>query len=389
MQVLVVGADEQVPFFRRSELSYFIMEDRSVGSVIATVTADGNTSLSYSILAGDAPLTNNPPHFAIDDNGRISVTSPLDREAIETYFLTVLAATESTPALVASCVVTVQVMDVNDNAPQFESDPYTVRVAENNGVGERVIQVIAHDADAGANANVTFELDAESRHLADVFLLDPRTGWITTQVSLDREQVPSYAISVVARDHGAGVQRSDVTRVFVNVMDVNDEAPVFVQDVYEAEVAEDASLGTTVVMVMTTDADIEENAQVAYYITSGDARSQFAIDATSGAISVRRPLDRETRDRYTLTVSATDGAFVTTALVRLRVTDANDNAPVCAQLREDVVVDESLAVGSLVVVVSATDADESGSPNSELSFELLDSHDAFEVKRDEGELHAS
>ena len=249
-------------------------------------------------------------------------------------------------------------MDVNDNAPQFEKNPYTVRVSENNDIGEHVIQVFARDADAGANANVTYELEDSSRHFADVFLLDPKTGWMTTQVTLDREQTPTYAISVVARDHGnAGVQRSDVTRVFINVMDVNDEAPQFTSDVFEAEVTEDVVIGTTVVTVTTSDADFDENAEVVYYITSGDSQHQFAIDPLSGSIYVTRDLDRETIDSYTLTITATDGAFVTSAFVRIRVLDANDNAPLCAPSHYEVRVDESLPVGSLVVVVTASDAD--------------------------------
>ena len=344
VEILVVSPLESLPAFPKDTLRYSISEDRDVGSIIATMAATmttpataaaavataSNETLRYSIVAGTTPHTNSPPRFTIDAvDGTLSVGEPLDREELETFQLTVMAATVTSPPLVAYCLVTVLILDVNDNAPRFESNPYAVAVAENARVGASVAQVLAHDADTGANGDVTYSFEPQHSSISGTFALNPETGWITTLVELDRERVDAYAFNVVARDRGTEIQRSDVTDVRISVMDHNDNPPKFNVDIYQGQVAEDALLGKTVLSVRTVDYDLAANADVTYYIISGDVNGQFAIGPTSGEIIVNKALDREVTSHYELQVAATDGAFVSTALVRVKIVDANDNAPQC------------------------------------------------------------
>lgn len=268
-----------------------------------------------------------------------------------------------------------QVLDVNDNVPRFESNPYEARVAENADAGARVVQVIAHDADTGANADVSYSFAVEHSKLSNVFAIDRDNGWLTTLVPLDREARAEYEFDVVATDRGSPQQLSDVSTVRVEVTDHNDEPPVFPQSVYEGAVNEDALPGTVILSVTTTDLDIGVNALVSYYITAGDRLGQFSVHHHSGELYVNRALDREARAYYTLVVSATDGAFVATATVNVQILDANDNTPECEPLQPQFLLSENSATGTLVTTIKAKDADEAGTRNARLIYTLLGDDD--------------
>ena len=256
----------------------------------------------------------------------------LDRETTERFELTVRAETGTSPSLVGFTLITVQLMDVNDNSPRFESDPYRVSVAENAALGSSIVQVAARDTDSGSSADISYSLDGSGAE--STFAVDAASGWVTTLVWLDRETTPSYELHVVATDHGV-VALSDTTVVIVTITDHNDEPPVFSRRSYDASVVEDAAPGTVVITVTTTDADLEINANVVYHITDGDRRGQFGV-RSGGEIYVNKALDRESKARYRLKVMATDGAFVTPAEVRVDILDANDNSPTCDMVSQNI-----------------------------------------------------
>ena len=157
----------------------------------------------------------------------MSVIADLDREMTETFELTVKAETEATPALVAYTHVTIQIMDINDNVPKFESDPYTISIAENAVVGSKVLRVVANDDDAGVNADISYEFALENTQISNVFAINPSTGWITTLINLDREEVEEYNFKVIASDRGSTKRLQSTTSVKVTVLDHNDSPPVF------------------------------------------------------------------------------------------------------------------------------------------------------------------
>ena len=332
VEVYIMSPQDTPPYFDQKSYAYFIPEERPLGSVIATVTAYSNETLVYSIVTGTNPQTNNPEVFSISQLGKITLTGDLDHEKITSYVLTIRAETETSPPLVAYTEVTVQIMDVNDNVPVFESNPYIVSLAEHVNIGSKVIKVKANDNDTGSNADVTYHFSPLVGKLANVFALDTNSGWITTLVKLDREKTDKYDLEVVATDRGQ-VKLSGTTTVRITVLDHNDEAPVFSQTKYVGAVNEDALPGTIIVPVTSVDQDLRTNADVAYYLTKGDPLGQFSVRNT-GEIFVAKELDRESKAFYAMEVTATDGAFVSTAEVEISILDANDNAPVCEQVGE-------------------------------------------------------
>lgn len=326
VEILVMGPMDAPPMFDQPGYSFFIPESTSANTIIATITAQSNDTVTYSIVPGFTRGSNNPAKFSINGEGKIRVLGELDRETTSSFTLTIRAETPTTPPLVAHTQVHVQIMDINDNCPQFESNPYLATVPENTDPGIHVIKVKAFDNDTGINAEVRYAFTAEVGKLANMFAINSETGEITLLVPLDREKADEYNLTVIASDRGSKESLTNTTLVTVRVMDHNDEPPVFSQPMYSAAVNEDALPGTVIVSISTSDHDLASD--ITYYVTSGDPLGQFSI-SKAGEVYVNRALDREAKSRYKMTVMATDGGFVTTAMVVIDILDANDNAPIC------------------------------------------------------------
>ena len=161
-----------------------------------------------------------------------------------------------------TALVYVNVSDANNFAPVFERAPYSVSVFEDAPVGTTVLIVGATDSDVGQNAQITYSLGTdggEQEH--SEFVINPQTGAITTTRLLDREQVSGYLLTVTARDGGVP-PLSDTTDVEISITDVNDNAPTFEFPQYQGSAVEDVLVGTSVLKVTATDADIGLNGKV-------------------------------------------------------------------------------------------------------------------------------
>ena len=338
VEILVMGARDTPPSFPNAERSFFIHEDEPVGGIIATVRAESKLPLSYSLIPGMTNSSNSPAVFSVDDLGQIRILRALDREITPSFTLALKAQTQTSPPLVAHMDVHIQLRDINDNYPQFESKPYMATVLENSEVGSSLIQVKAVDADLPRKLEYSFGPGME--HMANIFTVDSKTGWISLLSKLDRETKSEYNLSIVVTDsdddtrmNGRGVQLTSSTSVIITVTDYNDNAPQFDKNVFSTAVNEGALPGTVLLLLTSTDEDVGVNADVTYYIVSGDPLGQFQIHST-GELFVNKALDRESRGLYRLGVAATDGAFVTYSEVMVTVLDDNDNAPECLEVSE-------------------------------------------------------
>jgi protocadherin Fat 1/2/3 len=143
VEILIMGAGDSPPVFPSAQRSFFIQEDEPAGGVIATLKARHADPLSYALIPGMTNSSNKWPTFAVNDQGEIRLLRSLDRERTPAYSLTLRAQTRTKPPLVDYVTVQVQLRDINDNAPKFESRPYTATVLENAPVGTDIIQVEA------------------------------------------------------------------------------------------------------------------------------------------------------------------------------------------------------------------------------------------------------
>ena len=334
VHIVIMGAKDVAPKFDKTEHAFFISESEPIGSVIATIKAASERPVSYSIVKGFTASSNNPPKFSISSDGQIRVIQALDREDTPAYHLAVKAESHTSPPLVAYTHVNIQLRDENDNDPVFDSNPYVATVVENAEPGTELVQLHAQDADHPASFSFVFGHNMEK--LANMFHIDSHTGWLTLTTTLDREQQSEYNITVVVYDspsHLGGQRRSSSTSVLVTVTDHNDNPPRFDRQLYKSAVNEDALSGTALVFVHTSDNDVGENAEVFYYIIDGDPLNQFHVHS-NGEVFVNKPLDRETTDHYRLTVAATDGGFVSTAIISIDILDDNDHSPKCDEVRK-------------------------------------------------------
>ncbi|KAM9314190.1 protocadherin Fat 1a isoform 2-T2 [Pholidichthys leucotaenia] len=374
--IRIVAPETPIPKFAEPFYRYTIAEDLPIGTEIDVIQAESEQPVEYRLAKGNTPESNEAEVFVVDrDSGSLKLQKSLDHETTKWYQLTLLAQTRHDNYEIAASVdVNIQVKDVNDNSPVFESNPYEAVIVENLPSGTQVIQVKAKDQDSGTNGHIVYSLDHKrnTQEISELFAVNSETGWVTTLKELDRERMNKYTVFVLATDQGDKVQLVTGTRVEVTVADVNDSPPRFTAEIYKGTVSEDDPPPSGVIAILsTTDEDSEDiNKQVNYFITGGDPLGQFSIEHIQNEwkVSVRKPLDREERDNYLLDITASDGIFTAKAVVEVKVLDANDNSPVCEKsLYSETVLEDSPA-GRLILQVSATDADIRS--NAQISYEL-------------------
>uniref|UniRef100_A0A8B9TPI1 Cadherin EGF LAG seven-pass G-type receptor 2 n=1 Tax=Anas platyrhynchos TaxID=8839 RepID=A0A8B9TPI1_ANAPL len=381
VRIVVEDDNDNAPQFSEKRYIAQVPEDVAPNSAVLRVTATdrdkgSNALVHYSIVSG-----NTRGHFYIDaQTGALDVVSPLDYEASKEYTLRIRAQDGGRPPLSnISGLVTVQVLDVNDNAPIFVSTPFQATVLENVPVGYSVIHVQAIDADSGDNARLVYTLLETGAGFP--FAINNSTGWIVVASELDREAVDFYSFGVEAQDQGSPPMASSAS-VSVTILDVNDNSPEFTQREYGARLNEDAAVGTSVLTVSAVDRDA--NSVITYQISSGNTRNRFSITSQSGGglISLALPLDYKLERQYLLTIAASDGTRQDTAQVVVNVTDANTHRPVFQSSHYTVNVNEDRPVGTTVVVISATDEDTG--ENARITYLMEDSIPQFRIAPDTG-----
>ncbi|XP_037636152.1 protocadherin Fat 2 [Sebastes umbrosus] len=394
VQLKVVPPEVPLPKFSEPLYTFSAAEDIPTGTEVGSVRADSDMPLIYSLVNGNTVESNKDKVFSLDkESGTLLLQKTIDHEKTKWYQIDVIARGSHNGTDVASLVsVSIQVQDVNDNQPVFDANPYRAFLAENMPAGTTVIQVTANDPDTDTNGLVTYTLETlpdDTVDITEVFAIDGDTGWITTARETDCEATRVYRFNVFATDHGGDVKLSSSVLVEVTVTDENDNPPKFSDDLYRGSVVENSSPGEVIVSMTTTDADVSlENRLVTCYITDGDPLGQFAIiqeDEGEWGLIVKEALDRETKDRYTLKVTATDGKSEAPVIVDVHVLDINDNSPLCEQLVYTEAVMENSPSSMFVLKVSASDPDVGA--NGQISYTLHGpSADKFHLDHRTGEL---
>nr|5VVM_A Chain A, Cadherin-23 [Homo sapiens]5VVM_B Chain B, Cadherin-23 [Homo sapiens] len=297
-----------------------VLESAEPGTVIANITAidhDLNPKLEYHIVGivakddTDRLVPNQEDAFAVNINtGSVMVKSPMNRELVATYEVT-LSVIDNASDLpersvsVPNAKLTVNVLDVNDNTPQFKPfgiTYYMERILEGATPGTTLIAVAAVDPDKGLNGLVTYTL-LDLVPPGYVQLEDSSAGKVIANRTVDYEEVHWLNFTVRASDNGSPPRAAEIP-VYLEIVDINDNNPIFDQPSYQEAVFEDVPVGTIILTVTATDADSGNFALIEYSL--GDGESKFAINPTTGDIYVLSSLDREKKDHYILTALAKD-----------------------------------------------------------------------------------
>lgn len=294
--------------------SFSLAENTASGSHVGYVAAsdpDIGQSLVYSIVSG-----NTGGAFAIDSvTGQITVAGSLNHEATPAYSLVVLATDNGNPLLSASATVTIAVTDVNE-APTLAARSFTI--AENSPAGTAVGTMTGSDVDAGQS--LTYSITGGNT--GGAFAINPATGAITVvaPAALNFEVITSVSLVVTVTDNGNPALSATAVAT-INLTNVN-EAPVVTAATFS--LAENSPNGTAVGTVSASDPDAGQTRT--FSIVSGNTNGAFAINASTGAITVANvaALDFETTPVFNLTIRATDNgspALFGQAVVTINLTD--------------------------------------------------------------------
>lgn len=363
------------PVIKLKETVFTFPESQPTNHVVTTVTGSSMRGgpLSYYIASGNLDNA-----FHIDQlSGELSIRHPLDYEHIPKYVLWIEARDQGFPPYSSYEKVEVTVLDVNDNHPVFDQDPFHAEILENLSP-QRVLLVSAMDLDNGPNGLLEYAII--DGNMENSFSINRASGEIRTTRPLDREKLAQYTLKVKATDRGLPPKHTAV-KVKIKVLDVNDNAPRF-SKIFSATVAENAPVGYTVTRVTTTDEDAGTNAISRYSIT--DTSLPFSINSNTGDIMISRPLNREDTDHYIVKVSAHDSGWTVSTDVTVFITDINDNAPRFSRPSYYLDYPELTEVGSLVTQVSATDPDEGF--NGKLFYFIRSQSEYFRINSTSGEI---
>ncbi|KAI9525461.1 hypothetical protein NQZ68_006008 [Dissostichus eleginoides] len=377
-QVFLLDVNDNRPVFVSAD-TVQVMEDAEVGTLLHHFIAiDGdqgeNGVVSFIIIAG-----NKEGLFTLEEKtGLLFLSIPLDYETQRFHRLTVRAVDLGLPSLSSTQTLTVEVGDVNDQAPVFSQSIYNASVAENRDPEEPVVRVSATDTDSEENAVVWYSLLPGPGY--ELFNINPYTGLIATASHLDREQQQHFTLRVQARDSSTRPLSGTAT-VLCSVLDDNDNPPEFMQSSFQISLPENLSPGV-VHTAQASDPDHGENGTIHYSILGEDYRGRFTINSHTGAVSTTQVLDREERQNYTLTIQARDYGptpLSSTTQLQLLLLDQNDNIPSFTRKSYHASVSEGLPAGEEMLRVSAFDPDEGS--NGELTYSLTEdsSQGAFSV----------
>ena len=299
-----------------------ISEGAEVQTMLIRVQAtDQDTGLNGQIVYSLAP-GESVPFEIIPDTGDIFSTLALDRETISSYSFIVIASDRGNPSRENSTNVTVIVQDVNDNCPVIANGDIGQSILE--GTSGEVLSNNFQVSDLDSGLNGEFNYSIADPALQQIFRINSATGQLSLLQSLDRETVPQYNLTVLITDGGVPACTA-TTFIIIDVLDLNDNPPIFIDTPYVANISEGVPLNTSVICVSATDADVGVNAQFTLELAG---TNPFTLDSTTGCISTDGELDREMNPQFSLTVMAIQIPFLpTTANVLVNLLDRNDVTP--------------------------------------------------------------
>ncbi|XP_029021320.1 protocadherin-18b isoform X3 [Betta splendens] len=359
-------------------LKYKVYEEQKVGTVIARLKEDVAAILSK--------LPNSPAFrframqrgttsflSVREEDGEISVGTKIDRERLceknlncTIEFDVVTLPTEHLQLF----HVEVEVLDINDNSPYFSRSIVPMEISESASVGTRFPLDGAVDADVGVNSLHTYSLTTNN-----FFKIDVRTrtdgakyAELVVMRELDREVQSSYQLQLTASDNGAP-PKSGSTLLKINILDSNDNSPVFDEQAYIINLLENSPLGTLIVDLNATDPDEGTNGKIVYSFSSHVSPKileTFKINPENGHITLLKKVDYETTASYELDVQAQDlgpNSIPGLCKIVVKVVDVNDNKPeininLMTPGKEEVAyISEGAPVDTFIALVRVDDSD--------------------------------
>ncbi|XP_060764982.1 protocadherin gamma-A8-like isoform X13 [Neoarius graeffei] len=345
------------------QITYSIPEEMAKGSMIGNIAQDLGLGLKR-LKSGKARIYTGGSTEYVElnrENGLLLIKEKMDRESLcakMTPCALHLQMILENPMELYS--VTVEITDINDNAPNFQNNEMRFEISESAMIGARFVLGKATDPDVGTNGLRSYSLQPR-----DNFVLDEESGGeknveMILQKTLDREKEGQIYLLLTAFDGGES-RLSGTMQIYITVVDVNDNPPVFTQKVYKATITENAITDTKVITVSASDADEGSNGQVSYYISDAVDRSVaniFVVKKESGEITLNSQIDYEKSNIYQLDIQARDqGGLSDTCKVIIDVLDINDNKPTIDIISMSSSKSEMSTINTVIAMLKVNDLD--------------------------------
>ncbi|XP_043112826.1 protocadherin alpha-6-like [Puntigrus tetrazona] len=336
--VKIIDVNDNRPEIEITSLSKNIPEDSKPGTVISLISVtDKDAGINGKVICH---LNKNIPFElkpSFKDNMYSLVTKDrLDRETNSQYEITITASDLGQPSLTASTTLSVQISDVNDNAPQFLINPVDLYLIENNAAGSSIISVSASDRDSAENAAISYHIirgDGTQNDLSSFLNINPETGVVYSLKSFDFETAKTFQFHVLATDSGAPSLSSNVT-VNVFILDQNDNVPVIFYPVSAngsaegvEEIPRNVNAGHLVTKVRAYDADIGYNGWLLFSLQEVSEHSLFGLDRYTGQIRTLRSFTETDEAQHKLIILVKDNGNVSlsaTATVIVKVVEPKE-----------------------------------------------------------------
>ncbi|XP_030594794.1 uncharacterized protein LOC115786640 [Archocentrus centrarchus] len=346
---------------------YSIPEELKQGSVVGNIAKDLGLGLSEIFdrrlrVASEA----GEQYFSVDaGKGELVVNDRIDREALcgqSTSCVLTLQMVIDKPLQLYR--VEVEIQDINDNSPRFPSPEVTLQIAESTAAGARFPLETAQDLDVGVNSVRSYSLSKDEFFTLKIKDVSGgrKVPELVLSKSLDREKKPTHELQLTAIDGGNPV-KSGISQITINVLDNNDNFPVFEKNVYKVSISENSVQGASIIKVIAKDTDEGLNGEIEYSFgthTPDIVLSLFDIDLLTGEITLVGSLDFESKANYEIDICARDKGTPRMeghCTLHVEVLDVNDNAPNIFLTSQPNSVPEDAPSGTVVALISARDLD--------------------------------
>ncbi|XP_072854479.2 protocadherin beta-16 isoform X9 [Pogona vitticeps] len=374
IKVQIEDINDNPPKFSSSQIVFEISEQIPTNTRFPLETAEDsdkgeNTVQNYTISPNE--------HFRLDmqsssDGSRsaeLVLEKALDRELNPQITLILSAVDGGIPQRTGTTQIIIDVLDANDNVPQFEQSVYRVKLMENSLPGTVVMKTEARDNDFGSYAQVTYSFSQAQENVLRSFKLDSQTGELTVVGEINYEEKNNYEMNIRATD-GGGL--SAYCKVIVEVVDENDNAPEVTITSITSPLPEDSLPGTVVALFSVTDQDSGDNGRTT---CTSETDLPFVLKASENSyyqLETQWPLDREKVSGYNITITATDRGspqLTSRRIITIQLTDINDNPPEFERPFYDMQLWENNIPGLLIGSVHAVDLDTE--QNAKVIYSLL------------------
>ncbi|XP_031159080.1 protocadherin alpha-8-like isoform X11 [Sander lucioperca] len=401
--VKVLDVNDNVPVFSKDIYSVTLYENVPVGTTVIQVNAtdldEGQNGEVYYSFGNSVSNTVFKLFHINPSTGEIIAKGLIDYEKKDKYEIEIQASDKGVAPLTTEKSVVIQIVDVNDNAPEIEVTSFSSSIPEDSRPGTTVALISVNDLDSGLNGKVTCSIGEDVPFALSPSLQENIYSLVTKSL-LDREKQTQYDLTITAKDAGQPSLSSDKT-ISVVVSDVNDNSPEFSLSPYTFYVTEANEPGTSVFSLKAFDRDENDNARVSYHILRDGSKenkvtSFLNINSETGDILALKSFDFETLKTFQFQVVATDSgtpSLSSNVTVNVFILDQNDNAPVIlypvssngsAEGVEE--IPRNVNAGHLVTKVRAYDADIGYNGWLLFSLQEVTDHSLFGLDRYTGQI---